>query len=47
MARALLSSSNNAARPVNILLTGCGVVKCLFRETNEATAVAELMEFRS
>ena len=42
-----LRLSSDATLPVKMLLTACGRWKCLFKDTNDATAAADLMESRS
>lgn len=39
--RVFFNSSNDASLPVNILLTVCGMSKCLFVEINDAIAAAD------
>lgn len=39
--RVFFNSFNIESRPVNMLLTDCGMSKCLFGETDDAIAAAD------
>lgn len=41
------SSANSDSLPVKMLLTVCGILKCLLMDSDEARVVTELMVFKN